>query len=77
MLADFFNVFNFDNVALAGPALSYGNAGTVVQNGALVQLGPQNPATFNQLRNPATGKYYTSNSPGDPFQAQFGVRFEF
>ncbi|MGH9327176.1 MAG: hypothetical protein ACRD2B_10915 [Terriglobia bacterium] len=73
--ADFFNLFNFANVLLAGPALVYRNNGTVFQSGDLVQLPPV--AAFDQLRNPSTGKYYTSNTPGDPFQAQLGVEFEF
>lgn len=72
--ADMFNLFNFANVLLAGPALSYGNAGTVVQNGALVQLPPA--ASFDQLKN-SQGQYIQSNTPGSPFQAQLGVRFEF
>lgn len=72
--ADFFNLFNFGNVLLAGPALTYGNAGTVVQNGNLVTLPPA--AAFRQLKN-SQGNYILSNSPGDPFQAQFGLRFEF
>jgi len=72
--ADFFNLFNFSNILLAGPALVYGNAGTVVQNGNLVQLPPS--ASFNKLVN-SQGNYILSNTPGDPFQAQFGVRFEF
>ena len=74
--ADFFNVFNSGNVRLAGPGISYGNAGTVVQNGQLVQLGPQNPAAFMQLKD-SQGDYFRSNSPGDPFQMQLRLRFEF
>jgi len=74
--ADFFNLFNSPNLLLAGPSVSYGNAGTVVQNGALVQLGPQNPAVFQQRKN-SQGQYLRSNSPGDPFQMQLGLRFEF
>lgn len=74
--ADFFNLFNSPNMLLAGPSVTYGNAGSVVQNGALVQLGPQNPAAFQQLRD-SLGHYIRSNSPGDPFQVQLGLRFEF
>ena len=74
--ADFFNVFNASNVRLAGPATSYGNAGTIVQNGQLVQLGPQNPAAFMQVKD-SQGNYIRSNSPGDPFQMQLRLRFEF
>lgn len=72
--ADAFNLFNFANVLLAGPAFSYGNAGTVFQNGALVQLPPA--AAFDQLKN-SQGNYILSNTPGSPFQAQLGIRFEF
>ena len=74
--ADFFNLFNSGNVLLSGPAVSYGNAGSVIQNGALVQLRPQNPATFQQLKD-SQGRYIRTNSPGDPFQMQLGLRFEF
>lgn len=72
--AEMFNLFNFSNITLAGPALVYGNAGTVVQNGSLVQLPPS--ASFDQVRN-SSGNYITSNTPGSPFQAQLGVRYEF
>jgi hypothetical protein len=41
-----------------------------------VQLGPQNPAAFQQLKD-SQGQYLRSNSPGDPFQMQLGLRFEF
>jgi hypothetical protein len=74
--ADFFNLFNARNVQLAGPSTSYGNAGTVIQNGNLVQLGPQNPAVFGKVKD-SQGSYIRSNSPGDAFQMQLGVRFEF
>jgi hypothetical protein len=72
--ADFFNLLNNDNVRLGGAAGSYGNAGTVLQNGQLVQLGPQ--AAFLQLKN-ADGTYRSNNAPGDPFQMQVGLRFQF
>ncbi len=74
--ADFFNMFNAANIRLSGAGTSYGNAGTVLQNGQLVQLGPQSPATFMQVKDSA-GNYIRSNSPGDPFQMQVGVRFQF
>jgi hypothetical protein len=50
--------------------------GTVVQNGALVQLGPQNSAAFMQVKN-SQGNYILSNTAGDPFQMQLGLRFQF
>ncbi|MBI4465072.1 MAG: hypothetical protein HY647_10240, partial [Acidobacteria bacterium] len=42
--------------------------------GTLVQVAP--PANFNQLRK-ASGEYYKTNIPGDPFQMQLGLRFQF
>ena len=73
IIVDFFNLFNFANVQLAGAALTYG-PGTVVQNGAVVAQAP--PATFLQLKNPQ-GQYFQYNTAGDPFQAQLGVRVQF
>jgi carboxypeptidase family protein len=70
---DFFNVFNFDNVVLGSSNMAYG-PGTAVQNGTLQTVAA--PATFGQLRdNP--GVYLLTNSPGDPFQAQLGLRWVF
>ena len=61
--AEFFNLFNFVNVQLAGAAFTYGpNAAPL--------------AAFGQLKNPQ-GQYYQYNTAGDPFQAQLGVRFAF
>lgn len=62
--AEFFNIANFANVQLAGAAFTYGT-------GATPPL-----AAFGQLRN-AAGQYYQYNDPGDPFQAQLGLRFAF
>jgi hypothetical protein len=73
VVADFLNLFNFSNVQLAGAALAYG-PGTVVQHG--VAVSQPAPAAFGQLTN-AAGQYYQYNTAGDPFQAQFGVRFQF
>jgi len=71
--AEFFNLFNFANVQLAGAAFTYG-PGSVVQNGSVVSQPP--PAAFGQVKNPQ-GEYYQYNVAGDPFQAQFGMRFQF
>ena len=73
IVADFFNLFNFANVQLAGAALTYG-PGTIVQNGAVVAQAP--PAAFGQLKN-LQGQYFQYNVAGDPFQAQVGVRIQF
>jgi len=71
--ADFFNVFNVRNVQLGSAQMAYG-AGTVVQNGAVVSVAP--PANFGQLRD-ANGNYLLTNTPGDPFQAQIGLKWVF
>ncbi len=70
---DFYNVFNFDNVVISAANMAYG-AGTIVQNGAVVAVPP--PATFGQLTD-SQGRYLLNNTPGDPFQAQLGLRFQF
>jgi hypothetical protein len=62
--AEFFNLANFANVQLAAAAFTYGT-------GATPPL-----AAFGQLRNPE-GQYYQYNTPGDPFQAQLGLRYAF
>ena len=44
------------------------------EGGTLVNVHP--PANFNQLRD-EDGEYYRNNIPGDPFQVQVGLRFQF
>jgi hypothetical protein len=61
--AEFFNLLNFANVQLSGAAFTYGPNATPL-------------AAFGKLKNPQ-GQYYSYNTPGDPFQAQLGVRFAF
>lgn len=70
---EFFNLLGFDNVMLDHPHMHYG-PGTVYRNGALQSVPP--PAGFNKLRDPS-GEYYQDNHPGDPFQMQLGLRFQF
>ena len=70
---EFFNLFGFDNVLIGHPHMMYG-PGTEVQNDELMNMPPM--PGFNQLRD-ASGKYYTDNIPGDPFQMQLGLRFQF
>jgi hypothetical protein len=60
---EFFNLLNFANIQLAGAAFTYGAGQTPL------------PA-FGQLRN-SSGQYYSYNVPGDPFQAQLGLRLVF
>ena len=71
--ADFFNLFNFDNVLIGSSNMAYG-VGTTVQNGSLVTVAP--PANFGQLRD-SRGRYLLTNTPGDPFQAQIGLKWVF
>jgi hypothetical protein len=71
--AEFFNLTNFANVQLAGAQLTYG-PGDTIMSGQLVHTGPA--ATFGQLRN-AQGQYIQTNTAGDPFQAQLGLRYSF
>ncbi len=70
---DLFNLFNFSNVLVGSSNMAYG-AGTTIVNGVPVAVAP--PATFGQLRD-AQGNYLLNNTPGDPFQAQIGVRWMF
>jgi hypothetical protein len=87
--ADFFNVFNFDNVVYGtGVSRTYG-----IGISQLTGAAPTVDSRFQQLYNPAncsptlsTGAvntsfnqscYNTVNTPGAPFQMQIGVRFQF
>ncbi len=72
--AELFNVFDFDNVEVGSANYVYG-PGTVLQNGALTPAPV--PATFGQVRD-ANGNYLRNSTlRGAPFQAQFGLRFQF
>jgi hypothetical protein len=69
--AEFFNLFNAENVVFGGNNMVYG-AGFQA-NGTTAATNP----AFMRLRL-ADGTYDTNNSQvGNPFQAQFGVRFFF
>ncbi len=70
---DVFNLFGFDNVQIGHANMMFG-PGTVLENGEPVSEPP--PDNFNQLRD-ASGRYLQSNIPGDPFQVQLGLRFQF
>jgi hypothetical protein len=71
--AEFFNLFNLDNVIYAGQANIYG-LGINATTGAAVPV----DSRFMLLRN-AAGDYNqpTTSQVGNPFQAQFGIRFYF
>ncbi len=71
--AEIFNLFNFGNVQLAASGMTYG-AGLIIQNGNVVTQPP--PASFGQLKD-ASGHYLQSNSAGDAFQVQLGIRYQF
>jgi hypothetical protein len=72
--AEFFNVFNFQNLQYASTtALNYGNPGVNENTGAV--LGPSNPA-FLQLRN-TNGTLRDTNNAATPRQIQLGVRIKF
>ncbi|MCS7042820.1 MAG: TonB-dependent receptor [Bryobacteraceae bacterium] len=71
--AEFFNLFNLDNVVFAGQANIYG-PGINPTTGAAAPV----DSRFMLLRN-AAGDYNqpTTSQVGNPFQAQFGIRFFF
>ncbi|MGC8760719.1 MAG: TonB-dependent receptor [Bryobacteraceae bacterium] len=71
--AEFFNLFNLDNVVYAGQANIYG-PGINPTTGAAAPV----DSRFMLLRN-AAGDYNqaTTSQVGNPFQAQFGIRFFF
>ena len=77
--AEFFNVFNFENLEYAGSAVTNYCAAPVPQN-----CGFDGPTNLNFLsltdNNPSSatfGQLLTGNTPGQPFQMQLGVRFMF
>jgi hypothetical protein len=76
--AEFFNLFNTKNIELAGTAVT--NYCTPVA----ADCGFSGPTNVNFLslkdQNPTSarfGQYLLGNTPGSPFQAQLGVRFQF
>ncbi len=80
---DFFNLFDFDNVAFGSNSQRYGN-GISTTTGALIAPLPEflqlNRNTDCLSATNLTGNkscYDTRNLPGLPFQMQVGVRFQF
>ena len=77
---DVFNIFNLQNISLAGTSTTF-CAGNTAINSNCGFLGPTNP-NFLQVRDqnltsPRLGNLLLSNNPGPPFQMQFGARFQF
>jgi hypothetical protein len=79
--ADFFNLFNWMNIQIP---VSTSNPATTNSycTGTVLTCGFGDPTNPNFLairdQNPASfGRLLTSNQPGAPLQAQFGVRFSF
>ncbi len=71
--AEFFNLLGFDNVQIGHANMMYGPGMMMKSGQAMVEPAPAN---FNQLRD-SSGRYLRSNIPGDPFQVQLGLRFQF
>ena len=77
--AEAFNVFNWDNIELAGTTVqNYCSAPVPLDcgfgaptNPNFLQLTDQNPASSRR------GQLLLTNNPGAPRQLQLGVRFEF
>lgn len=82
LTADFFNVFNIDNVVFGSQSRIYG-IGIDRITGAAPTVDSRFQRTYNPgdcfPANPLGNKscYDRNNNPGAPFQMQFGVRFEF
>ncbi|MEP6742027.1 MAG: hypothetical protein ABJB61_05965, partial [bacterium] len=71
---EFFNLFDFQNIQFASTrVLNYGNPGVNEKTGAV--LGASN-VDFLKLRD-TKGNLILNNSPGSPFQVQFGLRLKF
>jgi hypothetical protein len=77
--AEFFNLFNFSNIQLAGTQVT-----TFCSGGNLLECGLRGPTNINFRslveNNPASarrGQLLLNNSPGQIFQMQLGARFQF
>jgi hypothetical protein len=76
---EFFNVFNYENIQLAGSAVTNYCGSPVPRD---CGFGAPTNVNFLQVidRNPASplfNKFLLNNNPGAPFQAQFGLRYQF
>ena len=77
--AELFNAFNWDNIQLAGNAVTNYCAGTAPADCGFGA--PTNPnflsLTDNNPSSSTFGRLITTNNPGAPRQVQLGVRFQF
>ena len=77
---DIFNLFNLQNLSLAGTSTTFCAGNTSIGSNCGF-LGPTNP-NFLQVRDQniasaRLGNLLLNNNPGPPFQMQFGARFQF
>jgi hypothetical protein len=71
--AEFFNLFNMENIQLSGAQVTNYCAAPVPRN-----CGFSAPTNRNFLRvKDVNGNYLLNNNPGAPFQMQLGARFQF
>ncbi len=79
LTAEFFNVFNWDNIQLSGSGVTNYCTGTAPDNCGFGE--PTNPnflsLTDNVPGSATNGQLIQTNNPGAPRQVQLGVRFEF
>ena len=77
--ADFFNIFNWNNIQLTGTAVTNYCAGTAPDDcGFGAPTNPNFLSLTDQVPTSATfGQLIRTNNPGAPRQVQLGVRFEF
>ncbi|MGE0133199.1 MAG: carboxypeptidase regulatory-like domain-containing protein [Blastocatellales bacterium] len=72
--AEFFNLPNLDNIEFSTSSTIVNYCANPVPANCGFS-GPTNP-NFLQIKG-ANGSFLTNNNPGNPFQAQFGARFQF
>ena len=77
--ADFFNIFNWDNIQLTGTAVTNYCAGTAPDDcGFGAPTNPNFLSLTDQVPTSSTfGQLIRTNNPGAPRQVQLGVRFQF
>ncbi|MBK8315455.1 MAG: TonB-dependent receptor [Acidobacteria bacterium] len=71
--AEFFNLFNFENVQLSGAQVTNYCSSTVRDCG----FGAPTNANFLRIKDVTTGNYLFNNNAGSVFQMQLGARFQF
>jgi hypothetical protein len=79
---EIFNLFNAMNIEYRGTAVAQYCKSPVSVDMADCGFGPPTNVNFLQIRDqnpdsPTFGRLITSNAVGSPFQAQFGIRYQF